>query len=294
MVTGEKLLKARRALRAMLVYDRGLIKAQRQDYVPVFKKYIRPVARLVVKLGASALGGERLSRTQLSGLVDQLESLYKDKRELIVVSSGAIITGRTRLGGRLLQGSGKNAELIRKQAYATVGQPYLMAAYGELFREYGIELGQLLLTYDDFAAKKRLKNWISTIEMLLNNGIVPIINENDAIATEEITFGDNDKLAALVARALKAELLVLLSNVDGIYLRGKRKLSLVRDSSWLERKLDESFENSGTAGGALSKLEAARLAAEKGIPTLVANGLKQNILGKIFSGEQRGTLFLPG
>ena len=263
------------------------------DYTSIFKKYIRPVSRLVVKLGASALAkGERLSRTQLSSLVDQLERVYKDKREFVIVSSGAIITGRGKLD-RLLYGRGKNIELIKKQVYAIVGQPYLMALYAELFGAYGIATGQLLLTYDDFAARKRLKNWIDSVNMLFDNGIIPIINENDAIATDEITFGDNDKLAALVARALDAELFILLSNVDGIYLKGKRKLSLVYDSSDLEKKLDDDFENAGTAGGALSKLEAARLAAEKSIPTIVANGLEQDILDKIFSGEQRGTLFLP-
>jgi glutamate 5-kinase len=254
----------------------------------------REAKRLVVKVGSAVLskGDIALHQPTLQRICRELVWLRKGGRQVVLVSSGAILAGTGRLGLAERPGS-----IPLKQAAAAVGQSLLMRHYEEAFAPYGQKLGQLLLTQEDFRLRHRYLNARNTLFTLLHLEVLPVINENDTVAVEEIRFGDNDQLSALVATLLGADLLVILTDLDGLYTADPRKdpdAKLVhevpRRSTGLHFWADESGTGLGT-GGMATKVEAARAAAAAGVPTIIANGLVEGILEQIVRGDAVGTVF---
>ncbi|MEX2457673.1 MAG: glutamate 5-kinase [Actinomycetota bacterium] len=248
-----------------------------------------PAKRLVVKVGTSSLvtpkGG--VSRARLARIVEQVAGAAKG-RACVLVSSGAIAAGLGPLGA-----TRRSKDIPGLQAAAAVGQGRLMAAYNEEFGRRRRVAAQVLLTQDDFAHRRQFVNAKNTFDRLLAAGAVPVVNENDTVATEEIRFGDNDRLAALVAIMVNADLLVLLSDVEGIHERDPRK-----GRSALVRELRDpaSVQASGPhrgSGGMASKLEAATIATSAGIGVVVARAHKTGVLDAILSGREVGTYLPP-
>ena len=264
------------------------------------------VRRVVVKLGTGVLTDEhnQLSRQRIEQTVKQLAALCEQKRQVVVVSSGAISAGMAALG--LKQ---RPKHLHELQACAAVGQSKLMALYDELFAARGIPVGQVLLTHDDLKNRDRHLNARNTLLELLARGIVPIINENDTVAVEEIKFGDNDRLGALTATLLDADLLVILSHVEGLYAgrsdlpvatgehRGREAaptvISVVPEITRDVEALAGDTDRATSVGGMRSKLEAARIVTRAGIPMVIASGERANVLADLLAGEEIGTIFLP-
>lgn len=250
--------------------------------------------RLVVKVGSAVLSGGDLALHQptLQRICCELVWLRKEGYQVVLVSSGAILAGMSRLG--LTE---RPRSIPLKQAAAAVGQSLLMRHYEEAFAPYGQKLGQLLLTQEDFRSRHRYLNARNTLFTLLHLGVLPVINENDTVAVEEIRFGDNDHLSALVATLLGADLLVILTDLDGLYTADPRKdpdakliHEMPRRSAALHVWVDESGTGLGT-GGMITKVKAARAAAAAGVRTIIANGLVEGILERIVRGEAVGTVF---
>ena len=261
---------------------------------PDARAAVREAKRLVVKVGSAVLskGDNALHQATLERICRELVWLRKERYQVVLVSSGAILAGMDRLGLTERPGS-----IPLKQAAVAVGQSLLMRRYEEAFAPYGQKLGQLLLTQEDFRSRHRYLNARNTVFTLLHLGVLPVINENDTVAVEEIRFGDNDRLSALVATLLGADLLIILTDLDGLYTADPRKdphAKLVhevpRRSTGLHFWADESGTGLGT-GGMATKVEAARAAAAAGVPTIIANGLVEGILGRIVRGDAVGTVF---
>lgn len=258
----------------------------------VKREIIREARRIVVKVGTAVLTTEEgsLDRLKLQSLARQVKTLRSEGLQVVMVTSGAIVAGMARLALK------KRPETLPAlQAAAAVGQGLLMATYDEFFSALGLKVAQILLTRGDFYDRARYLNARNTISALLDMGVVPIINENDTTATDEIKFGDNDLLSALVAGLLKADLLIMLSDVDGLYETAPDgRLTLLSTVEEITDKVKslvfETRSGVGT-GGMESKLEAAALATSAGEAVLVANGRKENILLEIMSGSEVGTLF---
>lgn len=254
--------------------------------------------RIVVKVGTSTLAHEtgKLNIKRTGALVRVLSDLKNAGHEVILVSSGAIGMGVGKLG--LLE---KPKDIPTKQAAAAVGQCELMYTYDRLFTEYNHTVAQILLTGSDFTSDERHENFNNTMSRLLALGALPIINENDTIATEEIKVGDNDTLSALVAVSVKADLLAILSDVDGLYSADPRKNA---DAEFIERvhgipesifKLAGDVGSSLGTGGMKTKLNAAKICVEKGVNMAIANGVNPEILYDVVDGKaSRYTLFIAG
>lgn len=254
------------------------------------------VRRLVVKVGSSSLiyPTGRPNIAQMEHLVRQLADVHNQGREVLLVTSGAIGMGQHRLGY-----ARRPKSLPEKQAAAAVGQGLLMHIYEKLFGEYGLTVGQVLLTREDFSDRRRFLNARNTLYTLLRLGVVPIINENDTVAVEEIKFGDNDNLAALVATLVDADLLVLLSDIDGLYDDDPRKnpaARLIAEVNEMTPELEALSGSSGSAvgtGGIVTKLQAARVAMHSGITVVLANSSCPDAVRRILAGEPLGTVFWP-
>lgn len=251
--------------------------------------------RIVVKVGSNILAGAKvgLNERRIGALAKAISGLHDGGVEVAVVSSGAIAAGMKRLG--LKQ---KPTEIRLKQAAAAVGQSVLMWTYEKSFQAYGKKVAQVLLTRDDLSDRKRYLNAKNTLLTLLAHGVIPVINENDTVATDEIKFGDNDQLAALAAALLEADRLVILSDVDGLYSedpRGNPNARLIRAVSKITK---EMLEKAGGAsgmgtGGMYSKLLAAQRAMQSGITVNIINGRKPGLLHSVVEGALRGTEFNP-
>jgi len=247
-----------------------------------------------VKLGTGVLTDHRklLDPAQLEQIVAQVAGLRWLGKEVILVTSGAVGAGMGALGYEA-----RPTDLAEKQACAAVGQPLLMAAYEKLFGLRGVVVAQVLLTHDDLEHHERHLNARNTLVMLLSRGVVPIINENDAISSTEIKFGDNDKLSALVAALLPADLLVLLTTVDGVMenfgTKDAKTISEVAKIDAAIMNLAQGTTSETAVGGMKSKVEAAQIAVRSGIPLVIASGWDKAVLGKIVAGEDLGTLFVP-
>ncbi|MCW2634353.1 MAG: proB [Blastococcus sp.] len=249
--------------------------------------------RVVVKVGSSSLttlpGG--LDAGRLASLVDVLGSARAGGREVVLVSSGAIAAGLAPLGI-----TGRPRDLATAQAAASVGQLRLVQTYADAFATHGVTVGQVLLTADDLTRRSHYRNARQTVERLLALGVVPIVNENDTVATEEIRFGDNDRLAALVAHVASADALVLLSDVDGVYDGDPRSgpavlLDTVREPGDLAAvTLGTAKRNGVGTGGMATKVEAAFIAAHAGVPVVVTSTAR---VAAALAGERVGTLFPP-
>ena len=260
------------------------------------KELLKSVRRVVVKIGTAALSNEQggLDEARVSRLAGQIHSLRKRGLEVAVVTSGAIGAGVNELKLRT-----RPTRLPDLQACAAVGQGRLTAVYDRCFRRRGYHAAQVLLTRDDFDDRRRYLNASNALHAILASGAVPLINENDTISVEEITFTDNDVLAALAAHLLDADMLILLTVVDGLYQNPaapaaeRRVLSVVPKLTGEVRRLAHAGRTEGGKGGMKSKIEAAAMAAASGQIVVIANALEPRVLDRVFDGDEIGTLFLP-
>lgn len=235
--------------------------------------------RILLKVGSNTLTKEtdNISRGKIEDMANQIAQL-QDTYEFIIVSSGAIAVAK-----QFVKLESKQEEVFVKQALASIGQPHLIRIYQEIFREYGLLTSQCLLSYSDFEKQESKTNIVNTIDVLVTNNYIPIINENDTVATDEIKFGDNDKLAALTAVLLGVDLCVIATNTNGIYTKeslekGKPEtISVVDDFDALRAQVVNSKSSHGS-GGMASKIEAAAVAKAAHIETWIVNGLEDNFL----------------
>lgn len=243
--------------------------------------------RLVVKLGTGLLTDQnrRLDPAQIGRLVEQLARIAKG-RQLLVVSSGAIAAGMNELGF-----ARRPSRLPDLQACAAVGQSRLMSLYESHFSLHGHRVAQILLTHEDLRARERHLNARNTLLTLLARRVIPIINENDTVAVEEIKFGDNDRLAALVATLIGADLLAILTSVDGLLDEQGQLVERVEKIDAKITKLARGAGSETSVGGMISKLEAATMATRAGIATVITNGRKSNLLAHVLTGRGEGTFF---
>jgi glutamate 5-kinase len=254
---------------------------------------------IVVKLGTSTLtaGTSVLSPARMVELVRQMAQFHDEGRKVVLVSSGAIAAGRERLAFPQLP-----KEIPAKQMLSAVGQPRLMALYEQLFDIYKLTVAQVLLTKTDLADRHRYLNSRNTLTALLAQGVIPIVNENDTVATEEIRFGDNDNLSALVANLIEADLLVMLTDQPGLFTADPRTdgaAELIKDvgAESIPRSLWEAVGGSSAGkfgtGGMYTKLQAADLARRCGATVVIASGNEENVLTRLAAGEGLGTHFSP-
>lgn len=252
--------------------------------------------RVVIKVGTSTLTypNGQLNLNRIERLVREMADLHNRGKEILLVSSGAIGIGANRMGLKSVPRT-----LPEKQALAAIGQGSLLHMYEKIFAEYGQTIAQVLLTRDDLNERIRYLNATNTLLAILNMNVIPIINENDTVVVEEIRFGDNDTLSSLVAGIVNADLLIILSDVDGLYDSDPRHNPDARLMSEV-KEIDTSMEeNAGTqgrefsTGGMLTKLRAARICMAAGIPMVIANSDEEQVISRIVAGEMIGTLFVP-
>ncbi len=259
------------------------------------KNIVDKCRRIVIKIGSAVLTSSRgLDRVVVHRLSDQIAELLNAGREIVIVSSGAISSGMKKLGLRE-----RPKTIPAKQATAALGQSFLMQAWEEAFDKYEILVAQILLTGEDLADRKRYLNARNTLETLLEWKVVPIVNENDTVITNEIKFGDNDQLSVLIAGLIGAELIINLTDIQGLFDSDPRKNPKAKLISTVHR-VDENLlacaSNQCTefgTGGMVSKLLAARKALSIGIPMIIAPGKRRDVILDIFAGEDIGTLFVP-
>src|SRR5438105_8609331 len=248
--------------------------------------------RLVIKLGSTLVtnDGRGIDHAAVGRWAEEIAALKRSGREVVLVSSGAIVEGMQRLGW-----TKRPAAMHALQAAAAVGQMGLVQAYEAAFSRFGLHTAQILLTHDDLADRRRYLNARSTILTLLALSVIPIINENDTVTTDEIRFGDNDTLGALVTNLIEAEALVLLTDQDGLYSADPRKdaaATLVRSASAGDPALETMAGGVGSAlgrGGMLTKVLAAKRAARSGASTVIANGREERVLRRLACGEALGS-----
>lgn len=248
--------------------------------------------RIVIKVGSSLVTnqGQGLDHTTLTCLAEQIAKLKQAKKEVVLVSSGAIAEGMQRLSWKK-----RPHALYKLQAAAAVGQMGLIQAYESCFRNYELQTAQLLLTHEDLSNRKRYLNARSTLTTLLRMNVVPIINENDSIATEEIRFGDNDTLAALVTNLIEADVLVILTDQAGLFTADPRidaQAKLLNEAMVEDPAIELMASNVGSIigrGGMLTKISAAKRAARSGAHTVIASGHEANVLVRLIQGEAIGT-----
>jgi len=258
---------------------------------------IRAAKRIVVKVGTSTLTRDgQLRPDKFTALARDVATLLEDGRQVVLVSSGAIAVGAHRLGW---QHSGQSVR--EKQAAAAVGQIGLVELYQRRFAKLDRHVAQILLTRAGLEDRERFLNARHTMLELLRLGVVPIVNENDTVATEEIRFGDNDNLAATIVNAVEADLLVILTDVEGLLERapeaGQPTPPLIRTVEAITPEIEAAASGAGTrfgSGGMITKLEAAKNAARSGAATVLCHGRTRGVLEKLMAGEQHGTLFAPG
>ena len=262
---------------------------------PLRQQYLSKARRVVLKLGSAVLtAADGLNQPLIQRLVGEISHLRSEDREFILVSSGAIAAGCRKLGF-----SSRPAGIPQAQAVAAAGQSVMMHTYELAFAEFGLKVAQILLTHDDLESRHRFLNARNTLFTLLGWQVVPIINENDTVATDELKFGDNDNLAALICNLVGADLLVLLTDTDGLFDQDPREhpdARLLHQVETINADIERAAGKRPGAlgrGGMVSKIQAAKKAGAAGLPTLIANGLTPGILEKIFAGQEVGTLFLP-
>lgn len=257
---------------------------------------VKNVTRLVVKVGSSSLTHQtgKLNLAQLERIVREIADLVNQGKEVVLVTSGAIGAGMGRMGL-----NGKPKTMPEKQAAAAVGQGLLLHMYEKFFSEYGYTVGQVLLTREDVADRRRYLNARNTLNALLSYSVIPIVNENDTVGVEEIRLGDNDTLAALVAGLVDAELLVLLSDIDGLFTGNPRLSSdavLIPMVDEITPEIERLAGGVGSilgTGGMGTKIHAARITMNSGIPMVIANGGQEGAVRRLLAGEVMGTIFLP-
>ncbi|WP_456378795.1 glutamate 5-kinase [Thiolapillus sp.] len=262
----------------------------------ISREHIPQTRRWVVKIGSALLTAEGagLDRQALGGWVDQMADWLEQGNELVLVSSGAVAEGMCRMGW-----TRRPDTLHELQAAAAIGQMGLVQAWESCFQRRGRHTAQVLVTHDDLSNRKRYLNARSTLQTLLALGVVPVVNENDVVANDELRFGDNDTLAALVANLIEADLLVLLTDQKGLFDADPRTVpeaSLIEHARVDDSRLDAFAGDTGGSigsGGMLTKLRAARLAARSGTATIIASGREKDALRGIADGKRLGTLLVP-
>jgi len=256
---------------------------------------LKDVKKMLIKIGSAVLTGDNgLDLHIIEQLVEEMVELKKRGYHIVIVTSGAIASGKHRMG---LTGHLKS--MPQKQAAAAIGQGRLMRVYSNAFGKYGLYVAQILLTMSDLTDRKRFLNIRNTLTTLMDWGVIPIINENDTVAVDEIKFGDNDHLAAMMANITETHLLINLTNTEGLYdhnpNRSKKAkvIPLVREiSEVIEQAATDETSDVGS-GGMRSKVMAAKKVTAFGIPYIIAPGKEPGILRDLFAGKERGTLFLP-
>lgn len=249
--------------------------------------------RIIIKVGTKVLSTKegRLDGVLIKHLTAQISKIKKKGYEVILVTSGAMGSGRSLIKPK------KDAPVVEKQVLAAVGQVKLMSTYFDAFAQHGLICAQVLVTKEDFRDKKHYLNMKNCFENLLRSGAVPVVNENDVVATSELLFTDNDELTGLIASQLKADKVIFLTSVDGFFISEKRKNDVVheiktKDIGLYERYISSSKTSAGR-GGMTSKFIVSRKLALKGITVWIVNGKRKNILADILSGKQIGTKFSP-
>jgi len=275
--------------------------------------------RIVVKIGTNILTkNSGVDTAYVRQIAAQINSLLKTGRQVVIVTSGAIGMGRGQLSGyqdaglsgyqdtglsgyQGIRSSGSVKDIKMRQACAAIGQPLLMAEYRKAFAQYGVTVAQVLLTAEVLNNRRTYLNLRNSIETLLELSVVPILNENDSVSTEEIgtTFGDNDKLSALVASKIDADLLIMLTDIDALYDKNPRKFADAKPIPVVFEITDDIVRSAGGrgsergTGGMKTKIEAAKIAANAGCRIVLANGRLKNVIGRIIAGEEIGTVFMP-
>ncbi len=256
--------------------------------------FVKDIKSIVIKVGTSVLTKNgRFDKKVIADLAGEISKFLKKGIQVSIVSSGAIGGGMT-----IMKFRQRPTSMEELQAAAAVGQRYLMQCYEEAFFRHGFSTAQVLLTWDDLAQKKRFMNAKHTLKQIQKWGLVPVINENDTVATDEIRFGDNDRLSSLLAILEEADVLVILSDTNGLYAGGDSKDKGKRIKI-VERMGESIFahvkdnKKAFTVGGMNSKLKAIYMSVSSGIPVFLADGREQNVLTRIFEGEDIGTLFVP-
>ncbi|KMP11782.1 glutamate 5-kinase [Candidatus Nitromaritima sp. SCGC AAA799-A02] len=273
------------------------------------REILRDLKRVVIKIGSSILTHREgktagsmngLNAGNVRRLAGTIRQIVDQGSEVVLVSSGAIMAGRERLGLHRV-----NLTIPQKQACAAIGQSYLMHTYEKNFEKQGFKVAQILLGHDDLENRKRFLNAKHTLEALLEHKVIPVINENDSVTVDEIKIGDNDTLSATVACLVDAQLLIILSDVEGLYSRDPAKKGggkssppeLIEHVNKITDKIEKlagKSKSSVTVGGMYTKVLAAKQTMSFGIPTLVVNGLDETVADRIFAGESVGTLFWAG
>lgn len=259
------------------------------------KNTLQHVKKVIIKIGSAVLTGEDgLDLQIIEQLVDEIAELSKQGYQIVVVTSGAIASGKHRMGI-----SGPLKSMPQKQAAAAIGQSRLMRVYSNAFGKHGIYVAQILLTMSDLTDRKRFLNIRNTLSTLTEWGVIAVINENDSVAVDEIKFGDNDHLAAMIANITGADLLINLTSTEGLYDKNPALHKNAKVIS-LVREITEEIEEAATAdttsvgmGGMKSKVIAARKVTAFGIPYIIAPGKEKAILHAVIAGKDKGTLFLP-
>ena len=255
------------------------------------------VKRVVVKIGTNILTKDKgVDTGYVRRIARQISELLNTGRQVVIVSSGAIGMGC----GHLEQVS-KVKNVKMRQAYAAIGQPLLMAEWRKSFLRYGITVAQVLVTAEVLNNRKTYLNLRNSIETLLKLGVVPVLNENDSVSTDEIgsAFGDNDKLSALVASKIDADVLIMLSDIDALYDKDPRKSAEAKAIHAVYEITNDIMRSAGGRGSGLgtggmkTKIEAAKIAADAGCRMVLANGRLKNVVGRIMAGEEIGTVFMP-
>jgi glutamate 5-kinase len=257
------------------------------------RRFTRTIKRIVIKVGSSQIadGSLKVRSSHLNSLAAQIAALHKKGIEVILVSSGAIVLGMGKLGETV-----RPKDLASLQARAAIGQNILMRIYSDLFKKSKKNCAQLLLTWDDFDDRTRYVNARNTLDAILAKDVVPVINENDTISTEEIKFGDNDKLSALVAGLVHADLLIILSDVDGFYQVEDGQKKFFEEIKEITKEIESHAGGAKNAnvsrGGMAAKLQAIKIATHANIPCVIAHGESDNVLLRIVDQEKVGTLFV--
>ena len=247
--------------------------------------------RIVIKIGTNLLAdrAKGINVDRIDAIGKSVSALQSQGKQVAIVTSGAIGAGMLLLGMKE-----RPRAIPEKQAAAAIGQPILMEAYENAFRKYHSTIAQILLTKDDFASRVRYNNTKNTFSALFDKGVIPIVNENDTVAVEEIKLGDNDNLSSLVANLIGADLLIILSDVDGLYSDDPSKnpnaelIPVVEKFTQQIEKLAKKNRNELSTGGMLTKIRAAKQCVSAGIAVVIANGRKPNVLEEIFSGNSSG------
>ncbi len=259
------------------------------------REMIKEAKRIIIKIGSSSLTYQnaKLNLGRIERIIREVVDLRNQGKEVIVVSSGAVAAGQGELD--LVD---TPQTIPEKQALAAIGQGILMKNYQKLFSEYGQKVAQVLLTQTDLTNRKRYLNSRNTINQLINYGVVPIINENDTVAVKEIKFGDNDTLSALVASLIDADLLMILSDIDGLYTADPRQdqnAEFIKQVDQIDQRIESLAGAAGTkrgTGGMITKIQAAKIATKSGIPLVITNGSKDKVITKVANGQDLGTLFV--